>query len=577
MKVSRVNLQKTTNELCKFENRIAGTKMEHEAAKYLVSRLKDMGFDNVAQHEFPVITWEPLNASLEIIEPTNKSMSCALMPYSINYDERVRLIDMDSNQGKKKDKFPVFGLADWGTVLFERPTVFYHMALEMGLDGVIISSPKEGNMLKVLIVNRGSELQLPVFSISHEDGMMLRELMKDSEVILEVKAKVKKGQSTSSNIEVIIEGSESDYDIVVGAHYDAWFQGAADNAVPVAVVLEVARVLIEQTAKLKRSVRFVLFGAEESGTDEFYYWVNGSKHYVDSQQTLENIGLMINVECIGYEAPNYIVSTHDTSSFANAIIRDLKQEKRFVHWAPPGYGSDHWFFTNNGVPTIELISWPSDLYHTQLDIPDAIDYESVKAYTKYVIRAVRNFSEFNELPFDFMNQADQIRKGLEEISTPKDGSLDFQPLLYVLSVILGLKSEYEQYLEKKRSKEESLRFNEVIRRIVGSMNKTIGILPPVNGWSEAKHLPLFDLVQDVLRLDSVINSLGKMPLMNISPGTRTQFRNYEEIPISWTDVETPMKALVEEREKLVKKLDGEISDCCNLFSTILEEIKSLVR
>jgi len=576
MDVSIDNIRKTIEELCKFENRIAGTKMEHDAAKYLIDRLSEYGFPDIIQHKFPVISWNPREASLTIVSPTEKTIDCTPMPYTTSVEERVRLVDMNSENEQKTDKHPVFGLTEWGPNIYGAPTVAYNKALDMGLDGVIVSSPVEGDMLKVLVVARGDELQIPVFSISKEDGDSLRKMIDESEVVLDVRAVVEKRKSDSSNIEVVLQGSEPDYDIVIGGHYDAWFSGAADNAAPVAVVVEVARLLKESVDNgdtLKRTVRFLLYGAEESGTNRFFFWVNGSREYVQSRETLDDIGLVVSLDSVGYNAPNYIVSTHETSGFAKTLTETIGHEDRFVHWSPPGYGSDHWFFTSGGVPTIYLIPWPSDLYHTQKDTPEILDYDSIQAFAEYSVGAVSTFANAIVLPFDIIYQTEQLQQRVQEYSRGKGNPLDLQSVLKHLADIRELKPDFDNYKKatlESDDKERISEFNSILRKVSGKLNRTIGLLLPVKGESQAKHLPNLDLITDIVALDSIIKSLGKMPIMDISPRTRSQFSAFEDTPVSWIDVEKPIEALREERERMIKMVTNEVED----FLVTVKEIQS---
>jgi len=575
VKVSIDEMRKTIEELCKFENRIAGTKMEHDAAEYLVNRFSALGYDEVKKQEFPVMSWFPNEVSLEIVTPTSLTIACAAMPYTTSVDETIRLVDMDSKEKFKTDKFPVYGLLDWGVHIYQTPSHAYNTALEMGLDGVIISSPEEGDLLKVLVVARGTELQIPVLSISKEDGMKLREMMKESEVVIKVRADVNKGESVSSNIEVVLPGNDPDFDILICAHYDAWFAGAADNAAPVAVLLEAARLMKEQEGKLKRTIRFLLFGAEESGVEGYFFWINGSRYYVQCQPSLDNIGLVVCLDSIGYNAQNYVATTHETTKFAKAVTNELEEDDRFFHYSPPGYGSDHWFFTHNGVPTIYLISWPSDLYHTQKDIPDVLDYNSIEAYGRYVVNAVVEFARNDELPYDIMHQIEQI---CERVSSIEDRNLDdLKSLVEVLSEIIEMKSEFEKYMMKDRSIEKKALLNKALRQIVGKVNKTLGMLLPVKGFSETKHLPTLDLIQDVTGLDSVIQTLEKIPIMDITSGTREQFRTYEDTPSTWSEVEKPLAALIAERERLLKKINHDVSRTRDVFVEIHRAIEVLLK
>jgi Iap family predicted aminopeptidase len=240
MDVSIDRIRKNIEELCKFENRIAGTKKEREAADYLKGVLSEIGFD-VKEHEFPVIAWEPKEATINLVSPEEKPIDCALFPNSSNFKQKVVLVDLESEQIEKEGKLPLFGFAEWGESLYTSPDTPYNKALDKGLEGLVIASPDEGELFKVRVGNRGKQLQIPIFSVSMETGNMLKKLIEENEVILDTRCVSKRGPSKSYNLEAVLEGSDPDFDIIVSAHYDAWFAGASDNAAPAAIVIEVAR------------------------------------------------------------------------------------------------------------------------------------------------------------------------------------------------------------------------------------------------------------------------------------------------------------------------------------------------
>lgn len=88
--------------------------------------------------------------------------------------------------------------------------------------------------------------------------------------------------------------------VLVGAHYDhvgvrggATYFGAEDNASGTAVVLGIARALVERKAELDRPVLIAFFGAEEHG-------LHGSRAFVKDHKHGERpITMMVNVDMIG--------------------------------------------------------------------------------------------------------------------------------------------------------------------------------------------------------------------------------------------------------------------------------------
>ncbi|MHA1943524.1 MAG: M28 family peptidase, partial [Candidatus Thorarchaeota archaeon] len=517
MDVSIDNIRNTIEELCKFENRIAGTKSEREAADYLKGVLSDIGFD-VNEHEFPVIAWTPQEATINLVSLEDRSIECALFPNSPNVKHRVVLVGLESKQGEESKELPVYGLVEWGESLYTSPNIPYNKAVDKGLDGLLISSPDEGELFKVRIGNLGKQLEIPIFSVSKETGEMLKKIMEKNEVVLDIKCVSKRGSSKSYNLEAVLEGSNPDFDIILSAHYDAWFSGASDNAAPAAIVIEVARQIlgqVQQGGTFRRTIRFLLYGAEESGSERFYYWLNGSRNYVESQETLERFALVVNLDSIGYNATNYVATTYELLDFAQSVTAATKQEKRFSHYCPPADGSDHWFFTIGGVPTIYLISWPSHLYHTQKDIPEFLDYESIHAYTEYTLHSLQEFSNSELLPLDIMTLIESTKERINGFSKIEENPFEFQDVSDLLTRILEHKNALEQFSRDtliSGKADEIAKLNDFLLTTAGKLNRTIA---KVGGGHEANYLSRLELIQEYVKIDSVVRTLEEMQFMKI--------------------------------------------------------------
>lgn len=98
---------------------------------------------------------------------------------------------------------------------------------------------------------------------------------------------------TTNNIIAEIPGTTKPEEVVlVGAHYDAFYDGADDNTTGVAALVELARVLSQY--RFERTVRFVGFDYEEFG-------LVGSSRYVEAQNGApERLVASVIYDCIGY-------------------------------------------------------------------------------------------------------------------------------------------------------------------------------------------------------------------------------------------------------------------------------------
>jgi uncharacterized protein (DUF1684 family) len=134
---------------------------------------------------------------------------------------------------------------------------------------------------------------------------------------------------------------------------DAIYNGAKDNAVGTAGLLEIARAWTKLSVKPKRSALFLAVTAEEQG-------LLGSAHYaatpvVPLTKTLANInmdGLNVygrtrDLTLIGYGASDLDDYTRDAVREQGRVIRpDAEPEKGYY------YRSDHFSFAKRGVPAL---------------------------------------------------------------------------------------------------------------------------------------------------------------------------------------------------------------------------------
>jgi Zn-dependent M28 family amino/carboxypeptidase len=171
----------------------------------------------------------------------------------------------------------------------------------------------------------------------------------------------------AKNVVARLEGSDAqlrDEYIVYTAHWDHLgkgsavkgddiYNGALDNASGVATVLEIARAFTTSEPRPKRSVLFLMVGAEEQG-------LLGSQHYAEQPiyplaKTLANInidganqwGRTKDITVIGMGASDLDDYLRDAAAVQGRTLRpDPESEKGFY------YRSDHFNFAKHGVPAL---------------------------------------------------------------------------------------------------------------------------------------------------------------------------------------------------------------------------------
>lgn len=223
----------------------------------------------------------------------------------------------------------------------------------------------------------------------------------------------------TSNVVGFIEGNDAALKnefIVLGAHYDhlglggpssrsdkrnTIHYGADDNASGTAALLEIAEKLISEKHRLKRSIIFIAFGAEEQG-------LLGSQFFVENPLVpLSQIKLMINMDMVGRLNPEKHVYMGGAGTFPDGVnlMQNLGESLNLtpiVHAGAVG-GSDHVSFYKKGISVLGIHTGAHPHYHTPEDTLDLINIEGLKQVSDYVFKTVMRLST-THYEMAFINQ-----------------------------------------------------------------------------------------------------------------------------------------------------------------------------
>ncbi len=91
---------------------------------------------------------------------------------------------------------------------------------------------------------------------------------------------------TSQNVIGEIPGIRADEIILIGAHLDSWDlgTGAVDDGAGVGIVLAAAKLIAAMPAKPRRTIRVVLFGAEEVTQPAAPRFIVGGHRYAEAHK-----------------------------------------------------------------------------------------------------------------------------------------------------------------------------------------------------------------------------------------------------------------------------------------------------
>jgi hypothetical protein len=247
----------------------------------------------------------------------------------------------------------------------------------------------------------GTEVAERLLAGQGQEGRTLRELQEmlnrdpapksfATHSLVRMKWTSRRAPGTLYNVLFLLPGSDptrQEEVVILGAHRDHFgrqagllFAGADDNASGTAVLLEVARVLVQSGLKPKRSILFLSFSGEEQG-------LLGSKLYVSQPVfPLQRTVAMINVDHVGVGNGRLTVGVtgFDQSAAAQAGQAAGLADKLDLFGFFPG--GDHVPFKEAGVPTITIVtSGPHPHFHQPSDTADTVQPDLLQTVTRYVL------------------------------------------------------------------------------------------------------------------------------------------------------------------------------------------------
>ena len=198
-----------------------------------------------------------------------------------------------------------------------------------------------------------------------------------------------------TNVVGVIPGTGPDT-IIIGAHRDHFgrpagllFPGADDNASGTAVILEVARALVNTGLQPQRTILFVSFSGEEED-------LLGSRLYTSHPIVpLDSTKAMINVDHAG-------IGTGRLTVGVTGLDKSVAQQAGEAAGLSPqldvfGFfpGGDHVPFKEAGVPTITVVSGGvHPHYHQPTDTPETINPDVLRTVARYVLTLAWQLATF---------------------------------------------------------------------------------------------------------------------------------------------------------------------------------------
>ena len=336
----------------------SGNRAEEWAKRYFAK----WGLENVRFEDVPVTAWTRGSIDVRATGPVPWQMiALAHGNAPCNADVSAPIIDV--GHGDRSDYEPAkdevkgkLALCDEGCAEGKRAlhrSEKLTLAIEYGAAGLMILSSATGGLPRTGICHH-TESPIPSLGISNEDGERLKRLLKQGVVTtVSVRMSNSIGPATAHNVIADLRGTEKPGEVVLaGGHLDSWdvAQGATDNGLGSAIVLEMARALAK-APRPRRTLRFALWAAEETG---LYGSTTYTKVHTDE---LDDIAAVMNFDMTGDPFGYWTAGRKEPSALLREMAKKLAglgMREEFAYKA--GLHSDHQPFMLEGVPIVALMA-----------------------------------------------------------------------------------------------------------------------------------------------------------------------------------------------------------------------------
>ncbi len=393
--------------------RAPGTSGFQTAMDQVETALRDAGLD-VSVDE-PVIedAWEPNDASVSIVDPTNESLiefedapACLAWGSSpTDGPEQFEVIDVGT--GEDPDDFK--GKDIDGNVVYihgtqRRPGWWEaaQNAVNAGARGILTDYmlyqtpgvrepelvPEAAQLLRLRPAEAFSDEDIWAVSIPHESATVLNDALDSGSVTVEAKIDVDIFDATAPYLEATIPGDENPDETILFCGHASGIKPGANCAEGTGLVVELARALNElaDETEFKRTVKFIV-GVEGPVSEEYLsrnpdatddvitsltYCSTGHKQ----SETESCLLLSSSPDSVPHFTNDYLAELADQSpKEADWIGKEGGQELPLLslkqHYYTPW--SDNGRFAQYDIPAPLFMSWPDRCFHSQLLTADVID------------------------------------------------------------------------------------------------------------------------------------------------------------------------------------------------------------
>lgn len=272
--------------------RFVGSEGDAKGVAWAVNKFRDLGFDRVWTEDVEYMLWQRGPIQAEILAPFPQKMTAISLGGSVatpkegieadivHFENYAAMEEAEAGSLKGKVAFISNRMERHRDGSGYRPAVIARskgssLAAEKGALALMIRSiGTDNNRLGhtgMTHYNEGVE-RIPAVALSNPDAdLLVNQLKREKPVRVRLAVGNKRDDNAivkTANVMAEIRGRETpDEFVVLAAHLDSWDvgTGAVDDGMGVGITMAAAKLIADMPQRPKRSVRVILFAAEEVG------------------------------------------------------------------------------------------------------------------------------------------------------------------------------------------------------------------------------------------------------------------------------------------------------------------------
>lgn len=423
----------------KLGYRTAGSDAELATGDMLKAEMERIGLQNVTKDEFTLDTWTFTGAQLSFTDASGAAYTAELGGYQTDFvtDGAQSFTVIDGGRGTEADlagldvsgKLVLVDIdqrADWW---INYPAYEAHLAGAAAVIAVQNGGYGEVSDDALNAQDVCGPADAPAFSMSRTDAELLKAMMDENgEAAVTLDADSRVGMDgTSYNIVGMIPGRDTEHMVLMSAHYDSYFAGFQDDNAAIALMMGIAKGLIDSGYQPEKTLVFCAMAAEEWGvSDTRYDWSTGAYNQIFRVHP-EWVGKVI--ADINFELPamdegtaDQIRTSYELKTFVDAFKAGVPQVDGVFPdgieiIVPTQTWSDDFSLSIAGVPSSVTAlrgGFAKTHYHSQFDNQDTYSREAFLFHHNMYGMLMLAYDHCAVSPLDFSTRLDALRASIDD-------------------------------------------------------------------------------------------------------------------------------------------------------------------